>query len=713
VGIRVSVVVPVFNGEAFVATAIASALAQTVRDIEVLVADNGSTDGTWALLKTLAQNDPRVRPLKAPEGRGPDVARNACLDVAQGEWIAVLDADDSMHPERLERLLAFAAARGADLVADNQRLVEPDGRLLRLAWPPGELPEQIDTVGFVARNLFGQRSFSLGYIKPLFRRRLVEAPRLRYPARPRIVEDYQFMYALLQRGSVLHILPEAYYDYVQMPGSLSRTFNADDLAALKAATLVHLETAGDDPRLGEALRQRLDSLDTGMAHAGFIGAVKRWRFDQAVKAVAARPQVLSFIFRFGTESLTKRLRRLVRRPALLRAGAPVVAYFGQDCTDNAVIRRVAAFRQAGMAVRGFTFRRHKFNRNFQPDWDNLALGETRDRDYRGRLTSLVRAAVLLWVERQRLSGVGIVYARNIDMALLALWARLVSGCKAPLVYEVLDVQRAFLGVGWGAKVLRWVERRILARSRLLVVSSPAFVREYFAPMQGFRGDWFLLENKVLAAQLPAVTVSPRRPAAWTGRWVIGWFGTLRCVESLRILAAIAEALPDQVVISLRGFPTETGLGPFLDVVERHPNMVYEGEFFSPRDLPSIYGVVDFAWGFDFLDSGSNSDWLLPNRLYDAGAFGVPLLALAGTQTGRVVEELGMGKTFSQPVAEAVISFLQGWTPALQAELRQRLQALPRSRFVEEDDTKRLVRTVLAIPIDQPVAMPAEAPPVAE
>jgi len=691
---RVSVVIPVFNGARHVARAIRSALGQTIRSIEVLVADNCSTDDTWSVLQGLAAADDRVRPVRADAARGADVARNACLDVARGEWVAVLDADDVMHPARLEVLLEFARRRQAAVVADNLRLFAADGRILGLAWPPRRAPDAMDAADFIRANVHCRSGLTIGYVKPLFRRRLIEESGLRYP-RMRIGEDFLFVFSLLRGGERLHLHPQGLYGYAQMQGSLSRKLAPADIQALRKAATAHIAACADDSNLVDALKAYRQSLELALEHWAFVDAVKRWRLGEALAVPLRHPAVWAPILRFGRESVAKRLARLGRGR---QAGPPsaakpeVVGYFGQDCTDSAVIRRVTALQAAGMAVLGFTFRRRKFNRDYVPTWDDVALGETRDRDYLGRLVKLVKAVGIIAAHRRRLRAARILYARNIDMALLAWFAKIVSRSRGRLVYEVLDVQRAFLGAGARARLLRWVERRILARAALLVVSSPAFIDRYFVPMQGFVGNWSLLENKVLAT--PAVLAAPAAPRAPDGRLAIGWFGTLRCVRSLEILARIAEALPQTVRVDLRGFPTETGLEPFLRVVERHPAMTYGGEFFSPSDLPRLYGAIDLAWCFDFLDAGGNSDWLLPNRLYDCGLFNVPALAASDTETGRRVADLGMGWTFAEPLAESLIDFLRTLTPEALAARRARMAALPPRLFREEGDTARLMRAVL-------------------
>src|ERR1700722_8578467 len=90
----VSVIIAAYNCRATIGRAIESACNQTLRDIEIIVADDASTDGTYDLVKSLADADKRIKLMKLPQNGGPAVARNTAINAALGEWIAVLDADD-------------------------------------------------------------------------------------------------------------------------------------------------------------------------------------------------------------------------------------------------------------------------------------------------------------------------------------------------------------------------------------------------------------------------------------------------------------------------------------------------------------------------------------------------------------------------------------------------------------------------------------------
>jgi len=122
---RISVLMPVWNGEQFLAPAVESILNQSFKDFELLAVDGGSTDRTLEILSQY--NDARIRVIKAPPGIV--AALNLGLQQARGEWIARQDADDLSHSERLEQQLDAVSRRpGAvfchtdvELIGDNAR----------------------------------------------------------------------------------------------------------------------------------------------------------------------------------------------------------------------------------------------------------------------------------------------------------------------------------------------------------------------------------------------------------------------------------------------------------------------------------------------------------------------------------------------------------------------------------------------------------------
>lgn len=106
----ISIVMPAYNASATVGASVASVLAQTVTDWELIVIDDGSTDGTAAILSALADGDRRIRFLQNEKNSGASYTRNRAVALARGEWIAFLDSDDMWRPDKLEKQLALAAA---------------------------------------------------------------------------------------------------------------------------------------------------------------------------------------------------------------------------------------------------------------------------------------------------------------------------------------------------------------------------------------------------------------------------------------------------------------------------------------------------------------------------------------------------------------------------------------------------------------------------
>ncbi len=125
----VSVVIPVFNGAAFVAKAVASVRAQTVKEVEILVVDDGSTDGTQGILDELQQTM-GITWYQQPHG-GPARSRNRGIEASRGEFIALLDCDDTWLPEKLEAQLAVMRSRPeVGVVHTDYEVVGQDGNTL-------------------------------------------------------------------------------------------------------------------------------------------------------------------------------------------------------------------------------------------------------------------------------------------------------------------------------------------------------------------------------------------------------------------------------------------------------------------------------------------------------------------------------------------------------------------------------------------------------
>lgn len=305
----VSVIIANYNGAAYLADAIRSVQHQTLRDIEIVIADDGSTDESTGIIGRLMAEDPRIRLLHHSQNRGVAAARNRALAVANGEWIAVMDADDLMHPERLSRLIEAARGDGAQLAADNVLEFFQDGSapprpLLTGHWTSG--PRWIDIVDYVEGNLFYVRGPALGYLKPVFKASMLTG--YRYDETLIIGEDYDLVARLLHAGHKLRIYPEARYFYRKHKASLSHRANKKALHALKAANLRLLDRISpSEQRTIAAVNARKRSIEMALLFDELLDSLKAGRWLRSLQIALQRPRVLALL----RLPIRARLRRLI------------------------------------------------------------------------------------------------------------------------------------------------------------------------------------------------------------------------------------------------------------------------------------------------------------------------------------------------------------------------------------------------------------------
>lgn len=126
----ISVILPVFNSERYVARAMESILTQTFDDFEMIVLDDGSTDSSLEILKRYASLDKRVN-IASCEHRGLVASLNHGLELARGKWIARMDADDISLPQRFERQLHWLEQTGADICGSWVKMFGADRRIIK------------------------------------------------------------------------------------------------------------------------------------------------------------------------------------------------------------------------------------------------------------------------------------------------------------------------------------------------------------------------------------------------------------------------------------------------------------------------------------------------------------------------------------------------------------------------------------------------------
>jgi glycosyltransferase involved in cell wall biosynthesis len=161
----VSVIMPVYNAEAWLPRAIDSVLAQSHDHLELITVDDGSSDRSPGMLDAYAAIDERVRVMRQPSNGGVAAARNAGIAAARGDYVSFLDADDWWHPAKLERQLASMRESGALISYASYWRVAEDGRVLSKVIPPPQVNWQDMLASNFIGNLTGMYARRLGDVR--------------------------------------------------------------------------------------------------------------------------------------------------------------------------------------------------------------------------------------------------------------------------------------------------------------------------------------------------------------------------------------------------------------------------------------------------------------------------------------------------------------------------------------------------------------------
>ena len=212
--IKISVIVPVYNAEAFLARCVDSILAQTHKELELILVDDGSRDQSASLCDSYAARDSRIIVIHQKNG-GPSAARNAGLARVSGEWVAFVDSDDYVDEDLCEYLLGLALRHGADIV---QCAAIEEGRSgIRVLGPQEDilLPEGVKSMAGRRWHAYGNANWA-----KLYRRDILSEAR--FDERCCIGEDLHFNFQALRRAKTVVLGSKAKYHYVLTEGSLFR-----------------------------------------------------------------------------------------------------------------------------------------------------------------------------------------------------------------------------------------------------------------------------------------------------------------------------------------------------------------------------------------------------------------------------------------------------------------------------------------------------------
>lgn len=215
---NISVIVPVYQVEAYLERCIDSVKRQTYSDFECILVDDGSTDSSGTLCDRFAASDPRFTVIHKKNG-GLSSARNAALAIARGTYICFLDSDDLLHPQTLEWLCRTIEDTGADLVTTGLHEFSSDSVAMKpICRVHTDIIGQDVFIGQLLPENFGR--ISVTACGKLYRREIFRT--LRYPE-GKIYEDLYVYLDVLLSCKKIAVLDAPLYYYYKNPASITRS----------------------------------------------------------------------------------------------------------------------------------------------------------------------------------------------------------------------------------------------------------------------------------------------------------------------------------------------------------------------------------------------------------------------------------------------------------------------------------------------------------
>lgn len=279
--VLISVIVPVYNAENYLERCVDSLLAQTHTNLEIILADDGSKDGSGAICDSYSRKDPRVRVLHLTNG-GASSARNAGLEIAAGEYLTFADSDDWVDADAYEQMLRLAIEQEAKLVcAGRYNELGETGETI-----PGLCPEKLEMISGEALmgRMFVWDNVDGAVWDKLFHRSLFR--QIRFPV-GRINEDVLVVYQTARIVDRVVMYNRPLYHYFHHVGSVTNSGISDKVFHFAMLTdAVYPEVLREYPAVASQARYfRVRSLVFGIQSVVLSDEKSREKYDGQYRAL--------------------------------------------------------------------------------------------------------------------------------------------------------------------------------------------------------------------------------------------------------------------------------------------------------------------------------------------------------------------------------------------------------------------------------------------
>ena len=285
---KISIILPAYNAEKYIEETIFSVIQQNYKNIELVICDDGSTDKTYEIIRSI--NDHRIVTLRNGQNMGVSFTRDKAISVASGDFITFIDADDCWLPSRLRKLISVLATSPNSIVFDDVYDCHdtPNG-LVPWSRIWGENAFGCDGQSAVKVPAYKYIQSHRLLMQPILSRELILKYNIKHSPHS-FWEDVSFVLDLLSKGIELIYLPEPLYLYRITPGSATGQKDRDNQKLdILNKTLLKF---GNAPHLVSAIRTKIKMVEKDKTYMKFLWKIKEKNFYEGFRIYFRNPWVI-------------------------------------------------------------------------------------------------------------------------------------------------------------------------------------------------------------------------------------------------------------------------------------------------------------------------------------------------------------------------------------------------------------------------------------
>lgn len=244
--IKVSIIVPVYNSESYIKECLQSLIKQTLKDIEIIIINDGSTDKSNEIIKEFALKDKRIKYISR-ENKGVGITRNEGVAMSVGEYIGFVDSDDTIEIDMFKKMYKTAILCNADIVECGNKVIKDGVNILKYK---SEQPEVLETNinsdlnSFIKIYYYGNKKYGNHVWGKLYKSKIIKDNNIKFGnLRDMTGEDLFFGVTILPYVDKIVFLNDKFYNYNIRENSIMNSYNSQ-IAVKTIAFMEEIETYG-------------------------------------------------------------------------------------------------------------------------------------------------------------------------------------------------------------------------------------------------------------------------------------------------------------------------------------------------------------------------------------------------------------------------------------------------------------------------------------